>query len=111
MTSSPRKNTLRPIHAALALIVLLSGCATTQETHLSDLTVAHAIECNGVFGSWSSCQSMASTVCADNGYKLIATDQAEPLESDNSIVEIGSYHKRRMLVQCTARESRMASLK
>lgn len=111
MTSSSCKRSLRSIHAALALVLVLSGCATMQEAHLSDLTLAHSIECNGVFGSWSSCHSVASTVCEDNGYKLIATNQAESLESESVLGEIGAYHKRRILVQCNVRESKMAALR
>jgi hypothetical protein len=54
----------------IALILLLSGCATVTPIQTSDGT-QYLIQCNGAGVPWSACFRKANEQCAE-GYDLLA---------------------------------------
>jgi hypothetical protein len=97
--------------AAIAVIVL-SGCATSQQAYLADSSPAQRIQCDGVFGSWDACRTQAVIACGDTGYQVIARNRIDGLSEAEAEQRATSqaYHERNMLIQCGTGATRLAAL-
>jgi hypothetical protein len=51
--------------------LIISGCATVQETHAPDGRKAYALNCSGLTRSWDRCQKAAGDLCGAAGYDIL----------------------------------------
>lgn len=59
---------------ALAVVVSVSGCATSKETFGPDGRMAYAINCSGAALSWDLCFKKAGDICNVMGYDTISVN-------------------------------------
>lgn len=63
----------------LIVLILLGGCATSSDMHLSDGSIGHNISCHGSANSVASCYQKAGELCGAKGYVVYGKDeQATP---------------------------------
>ncbi|WP_407310110.1 hypothetical protein [Pseudomonas sp. nanlin1] len=87
--------------SGLLAMALLSGCASSHVTYLSDASAAHQVECPGVFGSWDACRSQALDLCAGH-YEVLGRNHQDGASEEQveAAARAQGYHDRSMLVQC-----------
>lgn len=56
---------------ALALGLLLTGCATSKEVYLADGSKGYSISCDGSMQNFGSCLEKAGELCAARGYEVV----------------------------------------
>jgi hypothetical protein len=86
----------------LALLLLLSGCATNTETHLPDGGKGHSITCSGTALTWGACYEKAGAICGDKGYDILSggSEQGAIVTGSQYAVVGGSTINRNMLIRC-----------
>ena len=63
---------------ALALAIILTGCATVRETHAPDGRKAIALNCSGTARGWDKCFIAAGDRCGSAGFDVISAN-SEPV--------------------------------
>jgi hypothetical protein len=61
----------RPLFTAIALVVLLQGCATSSEVFLADGTKGYNINCGGAVMNYGHCLEKAGDICGARGYLVV----------------------------------------
>lgn len=83
-------------------VALLSGCASSERAYYQDGYTGYLVKCGGLMGRWSACESAAASLCAADGYEVLARNsiaRASEAEADASVAD-SSFHVRDMYVQC-----------
>lgn len=76
--------------AAIALVVLLVGCATSREMYLPDGSKGHNISCDGSASSMGNCFQKAGELCGSKGYFVLNREgQAVPFGSSVGSANVG----------------------
>ena len=89
-----------------ALLTLLGGCATVQETYAPDGRKAFTFNCSGLARGWDKCYTAAGQKCGASGYDILdrtGEDATVAGVGGNQTGFGGSFAKtqeRSMLVAC-----------
>ena len=98
--------------AAIAAIVAagLSGCVTSQATHLQDGSQAHHVTCGGAVFSMGDCHKRAAELCGPRGYQVVSGGtESTPFSTASANVNAyggqasgfsGSIINRDLIVKC-----------
>lgn len=87
---------------SFAAVSLLTGCASSERAYYQDGNMGYLVKCGGLMGRWSACDSAAESLCATDGYDVLARNsiaRASEQEADASVAD-NSFHARNMYVQC-----------
>jgi hypothetical protein len=57
--------------STLALVGLLTSCATTKTTYAPDGRKAYTLNCSGLARGWDKCFAAAGNLCTEAGYDVI----------------------------------------
>lgn len=98
--------------SAMFAVAVLNGCATSQPAYLQDASVAHQVECHGLFGSWDGCSAQAAALCNNQTYQVLGRNHLEGASQAQAEAEGAgqSFRQRSMLVQCNPQPNPVASL-
>lgn len=92
---------------SLAVLILLTSCASTSETYSSDGSKAHTINCSGTARNWGMCYETAGNICGANGYEVLSKDENPSSAinvSDGSLAAAFMSSKYQRVLTITCRE-------
>lgn len=94
--------------AIVAVLALLSACATVRESYAPDGRKAHSLNCSGTARGWDKCFSAAGEICGANGYDVIDRNSegrsygAVAVNPSGGYGSAGTTSERTMLIACKA---------
>lgn len=84
-----------------ALVLLLSGCASTKQTYGPDGRVAHSLNCSGTLRDWGMCYQKAGEICGLSGYDVLTMNGERGLYVSGTGGIYGTTtHYRTMTISC-----------
>lgn len=81
----------------LALLAVISGCASVTKTYDHNGNVAHSINCSGARG-WGACYKAAGDLCGLKGYEV--TEKSSETHAFNNGGFGFQNHDRSMMITC-----------
>lgn len=83
---------------ALLSVLLLSGCATVNETYNEQGVKSYALNCSGTARGWDKCLSKAGNICKAKGFYIHSVN-GEPYTVSLESMTTSSTN-RSMVVSC-----------
>jgi hypothetical protein len=90
----------------VTMLVLLAGCASSNQTYAPDGSVAHSLNCSGTARNWGMCYEKAGEICGSSGYDVVqkSGEQGATVSGSSSGTSSGVYgstlHFRTMTISC-----------
>ncbi|MBA1379314.1 hypothetical protein [Pseudomonas brassicacearum] len=85
----------------VAIVLVLTGCATSAKTHAVPGVSGIEIDCSGLGSGWEKCYKRAAKECKGQGYKVITrSDDAKDQDQYPFGFNPAGYLTRTMLVMC-----------
>lgn len=85
----------------VAIVLVLTGCATSATTHAVRGVSGIEIDCSGLGSGWEKCYKRAAKECKGQGYKVITrSDDAKDQDQYPFGFNPAGYLTRTMLVMC-----------
>ncbi|SDU11666.1 MULTISPECIES: hypothetical protein [Pseudomonas fluorescens group] len=85
----------------VAMVMALTGCATSAKTHAVRGVSGIEVDCSGLGSSWEKCQKRAAKECKGKGYKVITRSDDAKDEDDYPFgFNPAGFVTRTMLVMC-----------
>ena len=82
--------------------LILTGCATSQETYTESGRPGYTIDCSGTARNWGMCYEKAGNICRERGYDIVAggSDQDAAIVVSNGNAAGHVKNNRSMVIQC-----------
>ena len=86
----------------IALLLLITGCATSKRMYMPDGKVGYNITCSGSALNWGLCYEKAGKICGKKGYTIIekSGDKGAIVSGNQYGLYGGSIINRNMLIVC-----------
>jgi hypothetical protein len=86
----------------LITVLLISGCASVQQTYAPDGRKAYALNCSGLARGWDKCQQAAGEICGSAGYDVVdrASEDLATVSGDEFSFGGAKTQERSMLIAC-----------
>jgi len=86
----------------VALLLVLSACATAKETYTASGQKGYTIDCSGSAGNWGMCTQKAGELCGAKGYTILQSSggQSAMLTSNQFGTYASPVVNRSMTIQC-----------
>ena len=91
---------------ALAVALLLAGCASATKTYTQDGKEGFVLNCSGTARNWGMCMEKAGELCGTRGYEVLSRDGEQGFlaggsaSGNSASVGASSLHYRTMVVRC-----------
>ena len=94
--------TITKVSMAVAVAILVSGCASSEPTYTASGQKGHSIDCSGELGTWGECYEEAGELCGARGYRVLEkmTDKGSSVIANKDGLFGDSTNTRSLIIQC-----------
>jgi|SRR5882724_1705471 len=86
----------------LAILPLVSGCASASKTYGPDGREVFVLNCSGWARSWGMCYEKAGELCGPRGYQVIGRDEQNSMigSAGGGSAMVAPVQHRNMMISC-----------